>query len=68
MAVVAVVVVAGIDIAAIEVEVVRVVAIVVRTRPIVAVRADIVHRRTIAVACGRQEHSTLCLIAKKSDL
>ena len=53
--IVAVVVVRGIEIARIEVQVVRVVAIVVRGRPIVAVGTDIVDRSSIAVAGSRKE-------------
>ena len=45
-----VVVRAWVDVATVEVQVVRVVAIVRRGRPIVSVRTTIVHRRTIHVA------------------
>ena len=38
----------------VEVEVVRVVAIVLSGRPIVAVVLHVVHIRAVAVACGRQ--------------
>ncbi len=41
---------AWVDVATVEVQVVRVVAIVRRGRPIVSVRTTIVHRRTIHVA------------------
>lgn len=61
MTVVAVVVVARTHTAAVEVEVVREDAAVVRTRPVEAVRADIVDRSTIAEARTRQEYSTRCL-------
>ena len=50
------VVVVGIEIVIVEVHVPRVVAIVVRCRPVVAVGTDIVDRSPIPVARGRQEH------------
>ena len=43
--------------ARIEAHAVRVVRPIGSTRPVVAVRADIVHVRTVAVACGREEDS-----------
>ncbi len=57
--VVTIVVVLRIQIRIVEVHVVRVVAIVVRSRPIVAVAAHIVDRSPIAVASGRQEDPCL---------
>ena len=53
------IVVVHVHVARIEVHVVRVVLVVLvgSTRPVVAVRADIVHVRTVAVACGREEDS-----------
>ena len=52
---VTVVVVLRIQIRIVEVHVVRVVAIVVRSRPVVAVAAHIVDRSPIAVAGSREE-------------
>ena len=61
MTVVAVVPIGGIDIARIEVAVVRVVRIasVERRRPVVAVRARVVEAAAIAVAGGGEEEATL---------
>lgn len=56
LAVVAVVVVVSVEVRIVEVHVPRVVAIVVRRRPVVAVGTDIVHRSPIPVTRGRQEH------------
>ncbi len=57
-AVVAIVVVGRIDIAAVEVQVVRVGRRFGRRRPIVAVAAHIVHAGSIPVAGGRQEDNS----------
>ena len=53
------IVVVHVHVARIEVHVVRVVLVVLvgSTRPVVAVRAGIVHVRTVAVACGGEEDS-----------
>ena len=58
---VAVVVVVSVEVRTAEVHAVRVAAIVVRGRPVVAVAADKVDRSPIAVACGRQEDRTVRL-------
>ena len=55
--VVPIVVVVRIHVRRVEVEFVSVVRVVRRRRPIVAVRANIVHRRTIAVATARKRHN-----------
>ena len=57
-AVVAIVVVGRIDIAAVEVQVVRIATAIGRGRPIVAVAAHIVHAGPIPVAGGRQEDNS----------
>ena len=54
----AVVAVRGIEIARTEVQIVRVVAIVVRSRPIATVGTDTVDRSPIAVAGSRKEDTT----------
>lgn len=55
LTVVTVVGVVSVEVAIVEVHVPRVVAIVVRSRPVVAVAAHIVDRSPVAVASGRQE-------------
>ena len=56
LTVVAVVVVVGVEVAVVEVHVPRIVGIVVRRRPVVAVGTDIVDRSPVPVAGSRQEH------------
>ena len=57
LTVVSVVVVVRVEVRIVEVHVVRVVAIVVRSRPVVAVGTDIVDRSPVPVARSRQEDS-----------
>jgi len=64
LTVVTVVPIVGVEVAVVEVHVVRVVAIVVRGRPVVAVAAHIIDRSPVAVASGRQED--LCTLRRLS--
>ena len=61
LTVVAVVVVLRIEVVRIEVEVVRVVRVVWRSRPVVTVRTHIVNIRAVAVARSRQEDASATL-------
>lgn len=67
LTVVAIVVVLRIEVVGIEVHVVRVVLIVLCTRPIVAVVANIVHIRTPAVATCRKEHRQYKVVSLLKD-
>ena len=64
LTVVAVVVVVGVEVRVVEVHVPRVVAIVVRSRPVVAVGTDIVDRSPVPVASSRKKD--LCTLRRLS--
>lgn len=64
VAVVAIVVVRGVNVRAVEVQVVGVVTRVHGTRPIVAVRPDIVQRAGVDVATTSKEQRLACIYVR----